>query len=693
MLKRLVIALLFTSVLWHAEAQDSRPNILVIMTDDQSHDTLTSQFMPNTQAMIADQGLTCTEFMMPTALCCPSRASFLTGKYARHDGVLTNSDQLFGPTVANHLHDSGYYTGLIGKYLNSWPGNARPEYDYWAAWISGYVNPIMNIFGTFRSVPGYLTYIQRDYALDFLNKVPANKPFFLLFTPHAPHLPAIPAPGDENLYSTLPDWRPPSFNPVSQPDKPAWLAALPLLSPQQVFSDVDTVRLNQLRCLHSVDLAVRDILLKLADQGKLNNTFIVYYSDNGYFWGEHRLTGKNRVYEEASHGPFAIRYTPLIAARQTENRLIGVIDLAPTIYELANIPIPPDVDGHSLLPLMRGTNQWRDAILLEGWPKDDQRYEAIRTSDYVYVETPGDKAELYNLKLDPYQIDNLVDDPSYIDLVAALKYRLYNEFGGTVPATLSDISTRGFVETGNNVLIGGLIVSGAESKQVILRALGPTLGQPPFNVPHALANPMIELRDSTGALIIANDDWGSAPNAQAISASGKAPPNRLESAILTSLNPGNYTVIVRGVNNTTGNALIEGYDLDRSTTASEFSNISTRSFIGTGNNVMIAGVIVRGPGSANVIVRGLGPTLSQLGVTNVLADPTLELRDASGNLISFNDNWKDTQQTQIQATGLAPPNDNESAIIATLSPGSYTAILRGNDSTTGNGLVEVYALN
>jgi len=152
-------------------------------------------------------------------------------------------------------------------------------------------------------------------------------------------------------------------------------------------------------------------------------------------------------------------------------------------------------------------------------------------------------------------------------------------------------------------------------------------------------------------------------------------------------------VIVRGVNNTTGNALIEGYDLDGSTTASKFSNISTRSFVETDNNVMIAGVIVQGPNSANVIIRGLGPTLSQFGVTNVLADPTLELRDASGNLISFNDNWKDTQQTQIQATGLAPPNDKESAISATLSPANYTAILRGKNNTTGNALVEVYALN
>ena len=266
------------------------------------------------------------------------------------------------------------------------------------------------------------------------------------------------------------------------------------------------------------------------------------------------------------------------------------------------------------------------------------------------------------------------------------------EFGGALPHSLGNISTRAFVQTGNNVMIGGLIVSGGGPKKIILRALGPTLAQPPFNVPNALANPLLELHASTGALITSNDNWGSAANAAAISSSGFAPPNNLESAVLTSLNPGNYTAIVRGVNNTTGVALIEAYDLD-STAGSEFGNISTRGFVQTGNNVMIAGVIVKGPDSENVLIRGLGPTLSQFGVTNVLADPTLDLRDANGNLISSNDNWKDTQQTQIQATGLAPPNDKESAISATLSPANYTAILRGKNNTTGNGLVEVYALN
>jgi sugar lactone lactonase YvrE len=263
--------------------------------------------------------------------------------------------------------------------------------------------------------------------------------------------------------------------------------------------------------------------------------------------------------------------------------------------------------------------------------------------------------------------------------------------GYPTPTTLANISTRLLVQTGDNVLIGGLIVTGTGSKQVILRALGPTLGQSPFNVPNALANPILELHDGTGALITSNDNWGNAANASAIAASGYAPPNNLESAILTNLAPGNYTAIVRGVNNTTGVALFDAFDLDGVTT--KFGNISTRGFVGTGANVMIAGVIVHGPNSENVIIRGLGPTLAQFGVPNVLADPFLDLRDANGNQISTNDNWKSTQQAQIQATGYAPPNNAEAAILTTLTPGNYTAILSGVGNTSGNAIVEVYALN
>jgi hypothetical protein len=259
---------------------------------------------------------------------------------------------------------------------------------------------------------------------------------------------------------------------------------------------------------------------------------------------------------------------------------------------------------------------------------------------------------------------------------------------------LNNISTRGFVGTGNNVMIAGLIASGTSPKRVLLRALGPTLGRAPFNISGALPNPTLELRAANGALITSNDNWTTAANVDDVRGSGYAPPDNLEAAILTTLNPGNYTAIVRGANNATGVALIEGYDLDP-IASSQFGNISTRGFVQTGNNVMIAGLIVQGPSTQQVVVRGLGPTLAQppFNVPNVLANPFLDLRDAQGTRVLANDNWKSTQQAQIQSTGLAPPNDTESAILATLTPGNYTAILSGTNNMTGNALVEVYALN
>ena len=260
----------------------------------------------------------------------------------------------------------------------------------------------------------------------------------------------------------------------------------------------------------------------------------------------------------------------------------------------------------------------------------------------------------------------------------------------TSTAYLANISTRALVQTGNNVLIGGFIISGTGPKKLVMRALGPTLSR--FGVPGVLQNPTLELHNAAGALIAFNDNWGDAPNKQQIIDAHLAPPNAAEPAILATLNPGNYTAIVRGANNTTGVALVEGYDIDPGS-SSRLENISTRGLVQTGDNVMIAGVIVGGSGSQEVIVRALGPTLRNFGVANALADPTLELRDTNGNLIQSNDNWRSTQQAEIIATGLAPPNDAESAIVATLAPSNYTMIVRGVNSTTGVALVEVYRLN
>ena len=288
------------------------------------------------------------------------------------------------------------------------------------------------------------------------------------------------------------------------------------------------------------------------------------------------------------------------------------------------------------------------------------------------------------------------------------------EFGrglGTVEAgpisTLGNISTRAFVQTGDNVVIGGFIVQGAERKKVVIRAIGPELTQ--HGVPNALANPTLELHDHTGALIASNDNWETTiiggivtmNQVAAIRASGYAPSDLRESAMIVNLPPGSYTAIVRGVANMTGVALVEVYDLSPAPN-SILGNISTRSFVQTGDNVMIGGVIVQGTQSRRVILRAIGPELTQYGVPDILADPTLELHDSTGALIASNDNWQHTiiggiitadQVRDIQNSGHAPTDPRESAIIATLQPGNYTAIVRGVNNTTGVGLVEVYDLH
>jgi len=202
---------------------------------------------------------------------------------------------------------------------------------------------------------------------------------------------------------------------------------------------------------------------------------------------------------------------------------------------------------------------------------------------------------------------------------------------------LLNISTRMEVLTGSSVLIAGFIITGSSNNTVLVRALGPTLSQ--FGLTGVLADPTLELHDSTGALITSNDNWRDTQQA-AISPTGLAPPNNLESAILHTLAPGKYTAVVRGKNNTTGLGLVDAYDIDKSP-LTKLTNISTRGFVDTGQNVMIGGLI-SGNGITQVIVRALGPTLLRFGVTNVLADPMLELHDGNGTLIASNDNWADT---------------------------------------------------
>ena len=259
------------------------------------------------------------------------------------------------------------------------------------------------------------------------------------------------------------------------------------------------------------------------------------------------------------------------------------------------------------------------------------------------------------------------------------------EFGGTVPvARLANISTRVRCLTDDRILIAGFIITGTQGKKVLLRAIGPSL----TGTTH-LDNPTLELNNSSGQVLAFNDNWGDASNRQEIIESTIPPTHDLESAILVTLTPGAYTAVVRGANNSTGIALAEIYDLDPSVD-SRLGNISTRGFVQTGDDVMIAGFIVAGPDSQAVVIRAIGPSLP---VPEPLANPELELYDVNGNLITYSYDWRVEQEGEVLATGIAPSNDLECAIVATLPPGNYTAIVRGSEDTTGVAVAEVYGVN
>jgi uncharacterized protein YkwD len=267
-----------------------------------------------------------------------------------------------------------------------------------------------------------------------------------------------------------------------------------------------------------------------------------------------------------------------------------------------------------------------------------------------------------------------------LDLVVAVS---------TAPTLLANVSTRLPAAADPNALIAGFILTGTQPKKVIVRAIGPSL-----NIPGQLANPTLELHGPNG-LIASNDDWQNQPAAdkQAVTDSGIPPSNPQESALVRTLpaNGAGYTAIVRGAGNTTGIAVVQVYDLDQAAN-SRLANISTRGFVQTGDNVLFAGTIVLGQTSQRVIIRATGPSLN---IAGQMTNPTLQLVDVNGTQVAANDDWRSDQEVEIRATGVAPANDQESAIVATLSGNGtpYTAIVRGANNSTGIAVVEVFALN
>jgi arylsulfate sulfotransferase len=276
----------------------------------------------------------------------------------------------------------------------------------------------------------------------------------------------------------------------------------------------------------------------------------------------------------------------------------------------------------------------------------------------------------------------------------AIPLHLENTKFPTVGPRVLNLSTRGTVSSGDNVLINGFVVTGPDRKTVVLRALGPSLAG--FGVPTALADPVLSVYNSSHALIATNDNWQTDIGSDFMAANGFAPSNPFESAtLLQNLAPGAYTAIVRGKNSVQGVSLAEVYEVNSPGLHSRLANVSGRSFVGTGDNVIISGFIIGDVASATVVVRALGPSLASFGVSGVLSDPVLTIYDSNGSAIASNDNWQDDNNNAalVRRNLLAPPNALESALVLYLPAGEYTAVVRGANGATGNALVEVYHLD
>lgn len=412
-----------------------KQNIIFINTDDQRPDTV--KHMPNVRRLAS--GGTSFNYAFPTTnLCCPSRASALTGQYASTHGVKTSVPPNGGfpafkdsSTIATWLDEAGYKTGLFGKYLNGYEGTYKPPgWDRWHA-VSGkfnYYNYSLSENGTVREYGDrprhYSTDLIGRKATSFVKRsLSGKKPFFMIYTPFAPHAPFTPAPRHAEM--DVPSWKPaPNFNEADVSDKPSWLQQLPLLSHHELSQEWE----SSIRALQSVDEVVGKMFALVKDAKQLKNTVFIYTSDNGKGLGEHRWDRKASPYEE-SKMPLIIR-APGLQVQTTDQ--IGLnIDMAPTIASFAGVNAP-GAEGIDLSPALMGDRLGRNSFFLENWAgsyknkeSGPQPFFGIRTPQWKlinYQET-GEQ-ELYNLKLDPWEMSNLASDPKYAEVIQRLSDRI-----------------------------------------------------------------------------------------------------------------------------------------------------------------------------------------------------------------------------------------------------------------------------
>ncbi len=425
---------------------DSRPNIIVILTDDQPYETV--QFMPTVRDVLMKNGVNFENGFVTTPLCCPSRASILTGEYAHNHGVHSNRAPDGGATkfddsstIASWLNEAGYKTAYYGKYLNEYEalqpyGYVPPGWDDWAVLLDAeFINYNMSVNGTIvkhgEAPADFSADVTTQNAVNFIADS-KDEPFFLFvgyYNPHAPYFWAERHDVQFRANSALQAdaYRNPAFMEEDRSDKPIYLQELNSITVEKI----DITYKQILRSLLSVDDGTASILNMVNQTGLTDKTVIVFLSDNGLTVGDHGFgLTKNCPYESCIRVPFTV-YAPGLFPARNETRIAANIDLAPTFAELAGVPFPASVNGVSLLPLLENKETiWREDLLLEHWPAEDgvgskiPEFYAVRNAEWKYVEYVTGETELYNLKTDPYELTNVTDQAEFAEIKKKLKIRL-----------------------------------------------------------------------------------------------------------------------------------------------------------------------------------------------------------------------------------------------------------------------------